>query len=77
MQNGTVQPLIIAAGGGGASDQRGSDHNQIGNAKGLIDPKAGLATWQKLVATKEDVDAGKAIERNSLAASMINEWHPI
>ena len=60
---GRPEPLIIAAGGGGASDTRtdptSSDYRSA-NAKGLVDPWASMAHWKSLIAS-EDLDAGKVI----------------
>lgn len=51
-----MQPILIAAGGGGGSAVSGPSLSP--DAQGLLSPWDTLEHWKALV-TKEDVDAGK------------------
>ena len=57
-----MQPILIAAGGGGASARIPSTEapNVSANAQGLIDPWASLENWKALV-PNSDIDAGNII----------------
>ena len=53
-----MQPILIAAGGGGSSSRLGGmGHSMPPDGRGLINPWDNLNEWRKLV-SKEDIDAG-------------------
>ena len=53
-----MQPILIAAGGGGSSSRLGGmGHSMPPDGRGLINPRDTLNEWRKLV-SKEDIDAG-------------------
>ena len=53
-----MQPILIAAGGGGSSSRLGGmGHSMPPDGRGLINPRDNLNEWRKLV-SKEDIDAG-------------------
>ena len=58
-----MQPIIVAAGGGGSSD-RDTGNGRMGNpdAKGLLHPRATLKDLINMV-SKEDKDAGEVMNR--------------
>jgi hypothetical protein len=56
-----VQPILIAAGGGGSSSRLGGmGHSMPPDGRGLINPRDNLNEWRKLV-SKEDIDAGNLL----------------
>ena len=56
-----MQPILIAAGGGGSSSRLGGmGHSMPPDGRGLINPRDNLNEWRKLV-SKEDIDAGNLL----------------
>ena len=56
-----MQPILIAAGGGGSSSRLGGmGHSMPPDGRGLINPWDNLNEWRKLV-SKEDIDAGNLL----------------
>ena len=68
-----MQPILIAAGGGGSSSRLGGmGHSMPPDGRGLINPRDNLNEWRKLV-SKEDIDAG-TLSTNRLSQGLLNRW---